>query len=1082
MATGEGESKNLVAYVAAPQPPGAVELRAFLKERLPDYMIPHAFVTLDALPLTTNGKVDRKSLLALERQKADSEQDFVAARTRTEQAIAEIWSQVLGAEMVGANDNFFQLGGDSILSIQVVSRARLAGIKLTPRQIFQHQTVAELAAAADATSVADESYGPVSGPVPLTPIQRWFFEQNFADTHHYNQAVLLTTSLNYELLEQAVVQLLTHHDALRLRYVRSEDGWQQFNAAPDELAAGPYVERIDYSRLPEDEQSAAIERAAAEMQAGFNLSRPPLLRVVLFDLGTKPGRLLIVAHHLVIDGVSWRVLLEDLQTCYEALARGETRSLPAKTISFKRWAERLEEYARSEELAKESAYWLAQPQSVSARLPVNETRGTYASARTVTTRLQEIETNALVRTRIDEVLLAALVQAVGNWTRTYALLVDVEGHGREDIFDDADTSRTVGWFTSQYPVLLNVSDARDTGESLAAVKEQLRAVPHRGIGYGLLRYLSGTQRLREQDQAEIRFNYLGQFDQLLAGTSFNVAPESSGPAVSLREQLPYLLEINARVVGGQLELSWRYSENAFTREAIEALAADYANELRALVDHSQKAPDFQLARLKPEAVDAIVAEYGPVEDIYPLSPLQEGLLFRVLQGPRTDDYFLHLSCRIEGRLDTDAFTRAWRAVIARHTILRTAFLWNNLAEPLQVVKREVELPWQEADWRSLFAMDQHARLDEYLRDNRAHGFDLTQPPLLRLALFRLADETHQLVWSSHHIALDGWSYPILIKEVLTCYDALARGEQPQLPSPRPYRDYVEWLRRQDLNAAEKFWRETLRGFDAPTSLGDDVTTSPQEMRAAERLTLSDEATGALRVFARSHGLTINTLVQGAWALCLSGPSGSDDVLFGFVVSGRTAELSGAETMVGLLINTLPLRVRLAGNESLVPWLKQVQARQSEAQQYDYSPLTEVQRWSEVPPGRPLFESFITFLNYPARDAVAEWNGPLQVREIEFVEKVDYPLNLIASARHRLELELKYDARRFSTEAVKRLLALVGQLLESFAARADVTVEEFRAVVREANRKRQEARQDGFRETRRRLLDSVKQKGRTKAAS
>ncbi|HYV13035.1 MAG TPA: amino acid adenylation domain-containing protein [Pyrinomonadaceae bacterium] len=1107
MAIGEGESKNLVAYVASPNDLGVGELRAFLKERLPDYMIPHAFVILDALPLTPNGKVDRKSLLALERTK--SEQDFVAARTRTEQVIAKIWSTVLGVEMVGANDNFFQLGGDSILSIQVVSRARLAGIRLTPRQIFQHQTVAELATIVDATSAAGDSYGahgPVSGPVPLTPIQRWFFEQNFSDTHHYNQAVLLTTepSLDYEMLEQAVAQLLTHHDALRLRYVRSEDGWQQINAVPDELSVGPYVERIDYSELPEDEQSTAIERAAAEMQAAFNLAHPPLLRVVLFELGAnRPSRLFIVAHHLVIDGVSWRILLEDLQTCYEALTRGETPVLPAMTMSFKRWSERLEEYARSEELANETAYWLARRQSVSARLPVNDTPGpnTYTSAHTVTTRFAEDETRALLhevpaaRTQIDEVLLAALVRATGNWTRTYALLVDLEGHGREEIFDDADTSRTVGWFTSQYPVLLDVSGARDVSESLAAVKEQLRNVPHRGIGYGLLRYLRGdaklVESLRGQEQAEIRFNYLGQFDQLLAGTRFSVAPESSGPAISLREQLPYLLEINARVAGGQLELSWRYSENALTRETIEALAADYSNELRGFLQHCREAAnapapsDFPLARLKPETIAALVAEYGPVEDIYPLSPLQEGLLFRVLQGPQTDDYFLHLSCRIEGRLDTDAFARAWREVVARHTILRTAFLWSDLAEPLQVVKREVELPWEEADWRPLSDMDQRARLDEYLRDNRARAFDLTQPPTLRLALFRLAEEMHQLVWSSHHIALDGWSYPIIIKEVLTCYDALARSEEPHLPPARPYRDYLEWLHRQDLGTAEKFWRETLRGFDAPTSLGDNSAppqSPPHETRGAERIRLSDEATDALRAFARSHRLTLNTLVQGAWALCLSGASGRDDVLFGFVVSGRTAELSGAETMVGLLINTLPLRVRLAGDESLVPWLKEVQARQSEAQQYDYSPLAEVQRWSEVPPGQPLFESFITFLNYPARDAVAEWSGSVRVRDIEFVEKVDYPLNLIASARNRLELELKYDARRFSLEAVKRMLALVGQLLEAFAARPNSTVEELRAIVREANRKRQEARQDGFRETRRRLLDSVKQKGRTKAAS
>jgi amino acid adenylation domain-containing protein/non-ribosomal peptide synthase protein (TIGR01720 family) len=1107
LAVGEGAGKSLVAYVAAAERPAPAvsELRAFLKERLPEYMIPHVFVTLGELPLTPNGKVDRKALLGLDRQGADAGREFVAARTRTEEALAEVWSQVLGAERVGVEDNFFQLGGDSIQSIQVVARARRAGIRLTPRQLFQHQTIAELAAVADSADEAEGADGPVSGTVPLTPIQQWFFEQDFSNPNHYNQSVLLQTEapLDAARLERAVAQLLTHHDGLRQSFARGAEGWRQTNVAPDELVEGPRVERIDLSELPEAEQSAAVERAAADAQAGFDLSRPPLLRIVLFDLGAgRPGRLLIIAHHLVIDGVSWRILLEDLQLCYERPARGAEPALPAKSLSFKRWAERLHEYARSVLPAEEVEYWLARPSAESARLPVNGTRGPhiYATARTLTTRLEEAETRALLqevpaaRARTDEVLLAALVRAVGSWAGKRTLLVDLEGHGREEVFDDVDVSRTVGWFTTQYPVLFDLSGARDAGEALAVVREQLRAVPRRGIGYGLLRYARGdegvAERLRGLRRAEVRFNYLGQFDQLLAGTRFDIAPESSGPAVAARERMPYLLEVNGRVVGGRLELSWRYSEDAFAREAVETLAADYTTELRGLLGHCREAAnaptpsDFPLARLGQEEVNALAAEYGPVEDIYPLSPLQEGLLFRVLQGPQTDDYFLHLSCRLEGRLDRDAFARAWREVVARHTILRTAFVREGLAEPLQVVRRVVELPWEEADWRGLSEPEQGTRLDAYLRVNRARGFDLTQPPPLRLALFQLEEAAHQLVWSSHHIALDGWSYPVIIKEVLTCYDALARGERPRLPPARPYRDYLEWLRRQDLGAAERFWRETLRGFDAPTSLGEEGAaaheTAPLEARSAERLTLSGEATDALRAFARGQGLTLNTLVQAAWALCLSGAGGGDDVLFGFVVSGRAAELSGAEEMVGLLINTLPLRVRLAGGEPLVPWLREVQARQAEARQYDYSPLAEVQRWSEVPPGRPLFESFITFLNYPAQDTVAEWGGPLKVREIEFVEKVDYPLNLIASARNRLELELKYDARRFTPAAAARRLALVRELLEAFAARPDSATEEFRALVRAAHRRRQEARQEGFREARRRLLDSVKQKGRPRA--
>ncbi|HEY0735729.1 MAG TPA: amino acid adenylation domain-containing protein, partial [Herpetosiphonaceae bacterium] len=409
-------SRLLVAQGA----PGSSELRSFLLNRLPEYMVPAAFVFLEALPLTAHGKVDRKALPAPDTARPDLAETFAAPQTATEIQLAAIWASVLRREQVGIHDNFFALGGDSILSIQIIARANQAGLRLTPRQLFQHQTVASLAAVAGTASEQTAEQGLVTGPVPLTPIQHYFFAQDLPDPHHYNQAMLfeVRSPLDAGLLEQAVQHVLAHHDALRLRVERTADGWQQHNAGLD---ASPLVQAFDLRAVPPKEQAAAITAAATALQTSLDLHSGPLVRVGTFTLGQdQPGRLLIVIHHLAVDTVSWGVLLEDLQTAYGQLQRGEQVVLPPKTTSFRQWAERLAEYAQSESLRAELAYWLAPARTTIAALPVDYPGGvnTLESARSVAVALGEDETRALLydvpavyQTQINDVLLTALAQA-----------------------------------------------------------------------------------------------------------------------------------------------------------------------------------------------------------------------------------------------------------------------------------------------------------------------------------------------------------------------------------------------------------------------------------------------------------------------------------------------------------------------------------------------------------------------------------------------------------------------------------------------------------------------------------------------
>lgn len=632
----EPGNKRLVAYVVPEHKsaPTTSALRQFLLDLLPEYMVPSVFVQMKALPLTPNGKVNRQMLPAPDTSRLELKEAYVAPRTSIEEILARIWAQVLKAEQVGIHDNFFELGGDSILSIQIVARTHEVGLHLTPKHLFEHQTIAELAAVASTSRAVIAEQGMVTGSLPLTPIQHWFFEQNLPEAHHWNQAVLLQVrqAINPVLLQKAVQQLIEHHDALRLRFVKAESSWQQIKTDFDKVV--PFT-RLDLSALSDIEQKAAIEAAATQLQSSLDLSQGRVVRVALFDLGaTKPSRLLIIIHHLAVDGVSWRILLEDLQTAYQQISQGEAMQLPPKTTSFKYWAERLREYAQSEAAQQEQDYWLAQTRKSLPRLPVDYSGGanTVALERTVSVALSVEETQALLhevpsayRTQINDVLLTALVQAFAEWTKerfsygdtTRSLLVELEGHGREEIFDDVNLSRTVGWFTTHFPVLMELGEASTPGEALKTIKEQLRGIPNRGIGYGVLRYLNGNgEQLQAQPQPEVKFNYLGQFDQVLSESSlFEPAQEFSGSERSLQGSRNRLLVVNGLIASGKLRLDWSYSEAVHQRSTIEGLAQSFVKALRSLITHCQSPEvggytpsDFPQMQFSPKELDELLTE------------------------------------------------------------------------------------------------------------------------------------------------------------------------------------------------------------------------------------------------------------------------------------------------------------------------------------------------------------------------------------------------------------------------------------------------------------------------------------------
>ena len=1058
--------KRLVAYfVAEPDTPADLPrtLRDRLAEALPAYMVPAAFVPLARLPLSPTGKVDRRALPAPPAE-ATTAEGYAPPRTEAEALLAGIWAEVLGLSRVGIHDNYFALGGDSILSIQIVARAAEAGCRIAPRQLFQHQTVAELAAVAGTVETVEAEQGTVEGAAPLSPIQRWFFASERPDRHWFNQSFLLGIDRAVEstTVERAVARLVEHHDALRLRFEKLPEGWRQ-ELAP--VGDTPFA-REDLSALPAEERRAALEAKCAALQSSLDLENGPILRAALFDLGeSEPRRLLLAIHHLAIDGVSWRILLEDLERLLSS------RDLPPKTTSWKSWTEKLAASATAFEA--DAGFWLARPET-SFRLPV-ESGGAnlVSSAQSVAVAFDVEETRRLLeapaayRAQIQDLLLAALEGALSG---DAPVAIELEGHGREeDLLPGVDLTRTVGWFTTLYPVVLDAPAGAGPGERLRSVKERLRTIPGRGLSYGLLRWLGRPETrtaLAAFPHPEISFNYLGQADSSARGagaaasSALSFARENPGPTLSPRAERSHELAVSAVVSGGTLRVEWIFGSERLARATVESWAAAFRAEALRIAEHCASPEaggytpsDFPLAGADQETLDRLFAADRTVEDVYPLAPLQEGMVFQTLAAPHSGVYYEQLEATLSGPFDDELFGRALARVLERHPILRTSFRWQGTTRLLQVVHSKVATPLSIVDWRDLPAEEIPRRFAALLEADRRAGFALDRAPLVAARLVRTGENERRLVLANHHAILDGWSYQSFTSELFALYAGLRAGREPELPHRRPFRDFIAWLESRDRGASERYWRRALAGFREPTPLVVDRPAPPgrtgHEAGAAER-SLPRSVGDALEALARREQVTLNTVVQAATGLLFARYSGHDDVVFGTAVSGRPPGLPGIESMLGLFLNTLPARIVSSPETTLGLQLRDVQDRQLEMREHEHSSLVDVHSWSEVEPGRPLFQAILVFESYPRDRAVAasaatETGGEpfAAIRDVGFEERTNLPLALVAAPLERLFLRASFDADRFDPATAERLLDHLENLLSAMADSPQATLAELR---------------------------------------
>jgi amino acid adenylation domain-containing protein/non-ribosomal peptide synthase protein (TIGR01720 family) len=1045
----EGGSRRLAAYVvSARHDPEA--LRRHVQSALPDYMVPSTFVFLDELPLTANGKLNRKALPKPDPAGLPA-RPYAAPRNETEAHLAAIWAEVLRIERVGIHDNFFSLGGDSILSIQVASRARRVGLNLAPRQVFQHQTVAELALVAESAAAFEAEQGVIEGPAPLTPVQQRFLVQALANPHHWNQSLLLEMRhpFNPGLMARAVEHLVHHHDVLRLRFSRDGTAWNACYAAEERQ---PVFHR---ENLPADaDLDALIAERAAHWQRQIDFGRGPVLRAVWFELGReRSARLLLVIHHLAMDIASWRILLDDLVSVHNSLAAGLAISLPAKTTSYRQWATRLRDHAATLAAGSGIPAWWQTREEEGTAWPVDRSEGTNTEADAVahTVKLPERLTRALIqeagaayRTSVQELLLIAVVKGLADWSGLPRLRVEVEAHSRDNgPFRDLDFTRTIGRFTTAYPVAFECDPAQPTGLFIKALKEQFRRQAARGFDYTVWRWLGAGRKTGHPAEAPVLFNYLGHLDLGTdAHTHFRQCELAAGVTRDPANRRAHELAVNAAVSGGCLQLAWVYSAARYDGATVARLGEAVSSALETLIGHCLEPgaagvtpSDFPLAKLSERELERLPYPPANIEDIYPLGPMQEGLLFYALLYPGSGIYHMIDRYAIDGDVDVAAFEAAWQEVLDRHSILRTAFLWKDYSSPHQCVVKKVALPFDYQDWRGLAASEQDQRFEALIDEELKKGFDFTVAPLMRIRLVRFGDRSYRFIRSHHHILMDAWCKSPVLLEFRANYEARVKGEPfPPREAAIPYRDYIAWLAEQDIAAAEDFWRQYLAGFGEPTPLVVDKPIPPDAGKTSQVrdlvARLSEEDTSALHALSQRCQLTPNSFLQAAWALMLAHYSRSDEVVFGVTVAGRPTDLPGVETALGLFINSLPLRVRVKPEQPALEFLRELLYHNLELRQYEYMPLVRIQALSDLARGQALFQHLFVFENAPVDPTLRGSKDVLNIVSDQHRTHSNYPINAVLVPSSRFHLQITYDVNRFEPAAVERMLGHFKALLES----------------------------------------------------
>ena len=881
----------------------------------------------------------------------------------------------------------------------------------------------------------------LEGAVRLSPIQQWFFENQWDDNTHFNQAVLLeiNKAVSQEQLQTCISALTAQHDALRLSftYEQEEQVWKQAyqtkSAQLDRIDLSEYNSSVDISN--------AITAICEGYQKSLDLLSGESFKAVLMETPNEHecNRLFLVAHHLVIDGVSWRILIDQLDNSLNEISKGNKINLGRKTNSIRQWNNSLVPYTASKYITSEKSYWKSLKNKY-YELPTDK-KASRASlegdSKTVTVALDETLTNALLydvnqsyNTRINDILLAALGRTFCSWTQNQQIVVGLEGHGRENISDQLNISETVGWFTSLFPVVLDGGRFSNHGDQIKTIKERLRVNPQNGLSYGLLRYIHPNKTIRKElkdTKWDITFNYLGQLDNLMEHSKWiNRANEYTGNAIDKNYPLTEKISINCHIANQKLVLSWKFSGLEYYKSTIQKLADAYLKYLGELIVHcktssvTEKTPyDYGLpGSIYHQDLDQFLAQKDAKSGlsrkdtysrIYPLSATQEGMLYHSLYEDHSEVYIEQLTTDILSQFNLNFFEKAWQQLLNQHDILRSCFIKDQLNIPIQCVHKTLKPDIRQLDYTNFSSEEQQQKINTFLEADRREGFLFEEAPLMRITLIQLSDTNYKMVWTFHHLLLDGWSMPILFEELLSNYQNCIEEKEKKKSDEDRFEDYIHYLHAKNKFSEEVYWKQYLKGFSSPSLL--PFTTSKERNNGGGKMRESSicfeqSFSDKLTHFCQKNNLTVNTVIQGVWSFLLSNYTAKEDITYGITVSGRPSELPNIDKRVGLYINTIPLRAKIDKNQNIVDWLTNLQKVQASSSEYQYSALKDIQDWTNQ--SGDLFDSILVFENYPIKACLEDTSWALKVANVQLKEATNFLLTITAIMEEKLLIQFAYN--------------------------------------------------------------------------
>lgn len=1101
--------RELVAYVVSEAPLTSTLLRAFLDEILPEYMLPAYFVTLPRIPLTPNGKIDRKALPnPLESETLLSPgSPLEVAGTPHERTVTDVWESILGRKDIGIHDNYFSLGGDSIKAVLICARLLNAGLNATVRDIFEAPTIAQLAKRL--TNATNFDQRPVTGEAGMLPIQHRFFQLNPHHNAHYTLGMLLTARapLNAGALQKTCEAIQEHHDALRMGYrFNGPRIIQDIRGITEnrETIRSPVFSVMDLRGKPDAEEIR--KKHMTELSASINLKTGPLMRTVLYQTDSA-DRLAVIIHHLVADGVSLRILMEDIEDGYKQALPGKPIRLPGKTDSIAVFAHCLERCGKDKDIMDAFIRRQRHNTSPPATLPFPEindsgSANTFGNARTMTHPFSQAETMGLIRQSNREIsmniiLLTALARAAAKHTGYPSVYIDIEGHGREIPVSDAfrhpgenryvDVSRTVGWFTTINPIVLKVTETGTLEDDIRSVRETVEKIPGKGLAHGIFQHNPPEPLqtpLTPHHPPEIGFNYLGSFKAPEPDSIFKAVEAPDVPTVDSRLKRWHEVEIEGIIVNDQLVITLSFNSRRFMEKEMNAFLKAWIDEIKLFTTcNAAPCPSHRINGLalpadggdnmenmvSEAAIQKIAKEChvhpADIKALYPLSPLQEGMLFHAVLEKNDTAFFEQFSFDIHGELNPEAFEKSWNHVMDTFDVFRTAFPRKSTARPLQVVLKKRPIEFKMTDIRVQTETEKNKTVKTFKQNDRQRGFDLSRDVLMRIMVFKSAPAHHHVIWSYHHIVMDGWSCGIMVNTLLRAYTTIRGGMAPLNHGGVPYRNYIEWLSRQDKKRAIEYWKRYLSGYTRPVTLGQKYISEPDELKAHNngfhlqciKNIIPEDTVHKLKAMVAQNGVTLNSAMQCAWAILLAHHNGSDDVVFGSVVSGRPAELPGVSEIVGLFLNTVPMRVCLDNDLMLSEMLKKIQLQTLESEPYHYLSLADIQTSTNL--GGAVPDNVLIFENYPLSLELLELSKDVDtgftVDNLEEFEQTNYDLALEVYPDETLTFNLKYNQEKYGTDQINRHGRELTDILQAMADLPDQAVRTVRAVLASGAEKKEQ---------------------------